>query len=117
MLSVPLFLMEPSRMSWKEPADRHNDAIVEAIHAAAHIIAKEIHRMADLEAQALADLNTAITNIGAAITVEIEALKAALANNVPPVDNSPAIEAAVSNLNALAKSLTDSVTPPVTPTP
>ncbi len=105
-------------MAWKEPSERHNDALIEAIDRAArhiaHAITEGFKHMADVEAQALADLTTAVTNIGTAITTEIAALKAALAGNVPPVDHSPAIEAAVTNLNNLAASLTASL-PPATP--
>ena len=107
-------------MSWKEPSERHSDDLIQAIHEAAHLLAHTLKEgfklMADVEAQALADLATAVTSIGTAITAEIAALQAALANNVPPVNNSPAIEAAVTNLNTLAASLTASL-PPATPAP
>lgn len=69
--------------------------------------------MADKQAQALTDLNNAVTNIGAAIAAEIAALQAALTNQ--GVDDSPAIETAVTNLNNLAASLKASVTTPVAP--
>ena len=101
-------------------SDRHSGETVDAIHAAARLVAHAITEgfklMADVEAQALADLTAAVTNIGTAITAEIAALQAALANNVPPVDHSPDIEAAVTNLNNLAASLTASL-PPATPAP
>ena len=104
-------------MSFHPDQDRHDD-LMQAIHKAAHTIATAITEgfklMADVEAQALADLSAAVTNIGTAITAEIAALQAALANNVPPVDHSPAIETAVTNLNTLAASLTASL-PPATP--
>ncbi len=100
-------------MAWKEPAERHSDDLITAIGHAAHLIATTIEKgfahMADAETQALADLSTAITNIGNAIAAEITALQAALAAATPPVDNSPAIEAAVTNLNNLTASLKASV--------
>lgn len=108
-------------MSWKEPSERHSEDTIKAIHEAAHHIATAIKEgfqlMADVEAQALADLSTAVTNIGNAITAEIAALKAALAAAQPPIDHSPAIETAVSNLNALASSLTSSLPPAAAPAP
>jgi hypothetical protein len=104
-------------MSWKEPAERHSDALIEAIEAAAHRIATAIlegfKSMADPQAQALADLTAAITNIGTAIAAEISALQTALAAG--GVNDSPAIEAAVTNLNALTASLTASLPPAATP--
>jgi len=48
--------------------------------------------MADLEAQALADLATAVSSVGDAIAAEIAALQAAL--TAQGIDHSPAIEAA-----------------------
>lgn len=67
--------------------------------------------MADVEAQALADLSTAVTNLADAVTAEIQALQAALSAVTPPIDHSPAIEAAVTNLNNLAASLKESIPP------
>jgi hypothetical protein len=99
-------------MSFHPEQERH-DALIAALNR----IAKGIQHMADAQAQALADLNTAITNIGAAITAEIAALTAALAQ--AGVNDSPAIETAVSNLNALTASLTSSLpapTPAAAPT-
>ena len=99
-----------------DPADRHNDAIVEAIHAAAHRISATLKEgfqlMAD-ETKALADLTDAVSAIGNAIANEIAALKTALANQ--GVDNSPAIETAVTNLNNLTAGLQASL--PGTPAP
>jgi hypothetical protein len=101
-----------------DPADRRSDDIIEAIHAAAHVVATAIteglKHMANAEAQALADLSAAITAIGLAITNEIGALQTAL--GAAGVDNSPAIEASVSKLNGLTASLTASLpaTPPAT---
>jgi hypothetical protein len=104
-----------------DPAERHNDAMVEAIHKAARLIATAItegfHHMADTEAQALADLNAAVSALSDAVTAEIAALVAALAANVPPVDHSPAIEASVAKLNDLATALKASVPPAPTPAP
>lgn len=97
-------------MSFNVERDRH-----EALIAVLTRIAEGIEIMADVEAQALADLTTAVTNIGTAITAEIAALKAALAGATPPVDHSPAIEAAVTNLNNLAASLTASLPPATAP--
>ena len=112
---------------WNSPMPRfhqeqeQHDELITAIGRAAHLIANAIKDSAMSEAQALADLSTAVTNLGTAITAEIAALQAALAANVPPVDNSPAIETAVTNLNNLAASLTASIPvptpPPVTPAP
>lgn len=98
-------------MSFNPEHDRHV-----ALMAALHRLTEGIIRMADVEAQALADLQAAITQIGAAVTAELAALKTALAGTTPPVDHSPAIEAAVTNLNTLAASLTSSL-PPATPAP
>jgi hypothetical protein len=97
-------------MSFNREQDQH-EAILGALHHLANTIEKGFLDMADLQAQALADLATAVTNIGTAITAEIAALQAALAGNVPPVNDSPAIEAAVTNLNNLAASLTASLPP------
>ena len=67
---------------WQEPSERHSDALIAAIHAAAHTVAKAITEgfihMASVEDQALADLAAAVTAIGTAITAEIAALQAAL---------------------------------------
>ena len=101
---------------WKDPAERHNDAMVEAIHHASHRIANALTQgfklMAD-ETQALADLTAAVTQIGTAVAAEIAALTAALAG--AGVNNTPAIETAVTNLNALSASLKASL--PATPAP
>jgi hypothetical protein len=59
------------------------------------------------EDQALADLSAAVTTLGTAVAAEITALQAALAKQ--GVDNSPAIEKAVSNISALVNSLTNSL--------
>lgn len=64
--------------------------------------------MADAQTKALADLNAALTNIADAISAEIAALQAALANSDQP-DDSGQIEAAVTNLNALTDSLKKSI--------
>jgi hypothetical protein len=103
-------------MSFHPDDDRHS-ALLHAIHEAATLIAKEFRHMADAEAQALADLSTAVTNLSTAVTAEIAALTAALAATVPPLDHSPAIEAAVTNLNSLATALKASIPPAPTPTP
>jgi len=105
-------------MSWKDPSERHHEAMVEAIHVASHRIVHALEQgfriMAD-ETQAIADLTAAITAIGDAVTAEIAALTAALAN--AGVNNSPAIETAVTNLTALTASLKASIPPTPTPTP
>lgn len=100
---------------WKSEAERHNDAIIEAIDKASHRIATAITEgfihMADVQAQALQDLSVAIANITNAITDEITALTAAIA--AQGIDDSPAIESAVTNLNNLTASLKASVAPTV----
>lgn len=104
-------------MSWKEPQERHSDALIEAIHAASRHIASSIEKgfkhMADAQTKALADLNAALTNIADAISAEIAALQAALANTGQP-DDSGQIEAAVSKLNDLTAALKTSI-PKVAP--
>ena len=99
-------------MSWKDPAERHHDAMIEAVHKAAQLIATSIKQgfelMAD-ETKALADLVTAVSGVGDAIAAEIAALTAALA--AQGVDNSPAIEASVSKLNDLTAGLKASLPP------
>jgi hypothetical protein len=98
-------------MSWKEPSERHNDALIEAIQHAAHLISTAITQgfkhMADREAQALADLQSAVTDLGAAIAIEITALQNAI--NAQGVNNSPAIETAVSNIRSLIGGLNASI--------
>lgn len=118
-------------MPWKEPSERHNDAVIEAIHAASRHIASSIEKgfkhMADAQTAALADLATAVTGIADSISAEIAALQAAVtqaaqnAANMQP-DDSAAIEAQVSKLNDLNAALKASVAPatstvPATPTP
>lgn len=63
--------------------------------------------MADAQAQALADLQTSIANLGDEIAAEIGALQKALSASSQP-DDSGAIEAAVTNLNDLAAKLKES---------
>ena len=103
---------------WKDPSERHHEAMVEAIHQASHRIVHALEQgfriMAD-ETQAIADLTAAITAIGDAVTAEIAALTAALAN--AGVNNSPAIETAVTNLTALTASLKASLPSTSAPTP
>lgn len=65
------------------------------------------------EAQALTDLQSAVTDIGAAIAVEITALQNAI--NAQGVNNSPAIEASVTNIRALIGTLNQSVAPAAPP--
>lgn len=65
------------------------------------------------EAQALTDLQSAVTDIGAAIATEITALQNAI--NAQGVNNSPAIEASVANIRSLIGSLNQSVNPTVAP--
>lgn len=108
-------------MSWKDPQERHSDAMVEAIHKASQLIATAIREgfihMASVEDQALADLAAAITSLSDAVAAEIQALQAAI--NAQGVNNSPAIEASVTKINDLVSSLKASVTsiatPPATP--
>ena len=99
-------------MPWKEPSERHSDDLIEAIGIAAHRISTAITQgfahMADAQAKALADLNTALTDIADAISAEIAALQAALTASAQP-DDSGQIEAAVTNLNALTASLKASI--------
>ena len=109
--AFPHHIPRTIRMPWKEPAERHNDAIIEAIHAASRHISSSIEKgfkhMADAQAQALADLQTAIATIGDEIAKEIGALQKALSASSQP-DDSGAIEAAVTNLNDLAAKLKES---------
>jgi hypothetical protein len=62
------------------------------------------------EAQALIDLQSAVTAITAAVAAEITALQNAI--NAQGVNNSPAIEASVANLRSLIGTLNASVAPP-----
>ncbi len=65
------------------------------------------------ESTALTDLQSAVTDIGTAIAAEIVALQAAI--NAQGVNNSPAIEAAVTNMRSMIGALKTSAggTPPV----
>ncbi len=63
--------------------------------------------MADQEAQALADLQQAVVDLGTAVAIEINALQAAI--NAQGVNNSPAIEASVKNIRDLIGGLNSSV--------
>lgn len=102
-----------------DPTERRSEDLVAAIEKAAHRIATAITQgfahMADKQAQALTDLTTAINNIGSAIAAEIAALQGAL--SAQGVDDSPAIETAVTNLNNLTASLKSSVAPPASTVP
>lgn len=100
-------------MSFHPNSDRH-DELVRALHRIATSIEKGFIHMADVEAQALADLSAAVTAIGDAVAAEIGALQTALAN--AGVNNSPAIEASVTQLNTLAANLKASL-PAAAPTP
>lgn len=112
-------------MPWKEPSERHNDAVIEAIHAASRHISSSIEQgfkhMADAQTKALADLTTAVSGIANSVSAEIGALQAAVtqavqnAANIQP-DDSAAIEAQVSKLNDLNAALKASVAP-ATPAP
>src|ERR1700743_898456 len=62
------------------------------------------------ESQALADLQSAVTDITAAVAAEITALQNAI--NAQGVNNSPAIEASVTNLRNLIGTLNASIAPP-----
>lgn len=70
--------------------------------------------MANAESQALADLTAAVTDLTAAVATEITALQAAI--NAQGVNNSPAIETAVSNIRSLIGGLNASIPAPA-PTP
>ena len=102
--------------------ERHAD-LIGAIGAAAHLIANSIKQgfehMASVEDAALADLAAAVTSLASAVATEIQALQAAI--NAQGVNNSPAIETAVTNIKQLVSDLKTSVapiaTPPATPTP
>jgi len=108
-------------MAWKSEQERHSDAVVEAIHAAAHTVSRAILKgaqiMSDAQTAALADLATAVTSIADSISAEITALQAAVtaaaqnAANMQP-DDSAAIEAQVSKLNDLNAALKASVAAP-----
>lgn len=103
------------RMSWKEPSERHSDAIIEAIDKASHRVATAIEKgfihMADVQAQALQDLSVAVANLSNAVADELAALTAALA--AQGIDDSPQIEASVGNINNLVTQLKNSVAPSV----
>jgi hypothetical protein len=62
------------------------------------------------EATALADLQSAISDIGTAIAAEVVALQAAM--NSQGVNNSPAIESSVQNLKDMAATLKNSLAAP-----
>lgn len=104
-------------MAWKSESERHSDAMVEAIHHAAHQISealtKGFQHMADVEAQAIADLQTAVVAVGDAIATEIQALQAAMNNQ--GVNHTPEIVASTTRLNQLVSDLKTSVTPPAAP--
>ncbi len=101
-------------MAWKEPSERHSDDTITAIHHAANRIATAITEgfkyMADTEAQAIADLQQVVSDIGAAIATEIIALQAAM--NSQGVNNSPAIENSVAKMRSLVGTLNGSIAPP-----
>ena len=67
------------------------------------------------EDQALADLQSAVTDVGTAIALEITALQNAM--NAQGVNNSPAIEASVTKIRSLIGSLNVSLQPPVVTPP
>jgi hypothetical protein len=77
------------------------------------LLTQGLEYMADVEAQALADLSTAVSNVSDAITAGVAALTSALANNSPPIDHSPAIEGAVASLNTAAAALKNAIPPVV----
>jgi hypothetical protein len=94
---------------------RHEDLIEVVREASRHIataIKEGFIHMADVEAQALADLQSAVTDLGTAIAAELVALQAAM--NAQGVNNSPAIETSVSNIRNMIASLKTSAsgTPP-----
>jgi hypothetical protein len=105
-----------------DPAERHSEDLIAAVDRAAERIATAITQgfefMASTEAQALADLQSAVTDLGAAIAVEITALQNAM--NAQGVNNTPAIEASVANIRNLIGGLNASIaaaTPPPVITP
>ena len=71
--------------------------------------------MANQEAQALTDLQTAISQIGTAIAAEVVALQAAM--NAQGINNTPAIEASVANIKAMTVTLNNSLAAPAPPPP
>lgn len=71
--------------------------------------------MANVEAQALADLQSAVTDLGAAIAKEITALQNAM--NAQGVNNTPAIETSVANIRSLIGGLNASIATTTAPPP
>ena len=104
-------------MSRFHPDDERHADLIAAINAAAHLIATSIKQgfehMASVEDAALADLAAAVTSLASAVATEIQALQAAI--NAQGVNNSPAIETAVQNINTLVSDLKTSVAPIATP--
>lgn len=90
-----------------DPVRDQHEQLMQAIHGAAHHVATAITEgfklMVDVQAQALADLNTAVSGIADAVSTATAALQAALAN--AGVNDSAAIEAEVTKLNDLAAAL------------
>lgn len=98
-------------MSFNPEQDRH-DELVRTLTR----IAKGIESMAaavNQEAQAITDLQSAISAIGTAIAAEIVALQAAM--NAQGVNNTPAIEASVANIKAMTATLNNSLAAPAPP--
>lgn len=99
---------------WKSAEHVRHDELVETLRHAAHQIATAITQgfkhMADTEAKALADLTSAVSNVGDAIAAEIQALQAAL--TAQGIDHSPEIEASVTKLNDLTAALKTSLPAP-----
>jgi IPT/TIG domain len=109
-------------MPWKEPSERHSDDLIAAIDRAAHKLAhsftegfKLMAAAVNAETQAIADLQSAITDVGTAIATEIVALQAAM--NAQGVNNSPAIEASVQKIKDLTSTLNNSLAAPPPPPP
>jgi hypothetical protein len=107
-------------MTWNNPDSLHHDAMINAIHEASRHIALAITEgfktMADAQAQALADLSTAVSEMAAAVTAavnEIETL-GANAGAIQPND-SAAIEAQAAAIKMATSALTAAIPAPVTP--
>ena len=126
LTAFPLLSHGTAMSSRFDPNDRRHDDLIETIQAAARLISHTIKEgfihMADAQAQALADLTTAVQGIADAIAGEIAALQAAtsaaIANaaNIQP-DDSAAIEASVTKLNDLTAGLKASLPAPAAPAP
>src|ERR1700678_3986837 len=108
-------------MSFDPQQDRHDSLVHHillldrALHRIATALEKGFEHMANQEAQALTDLQTAISQIGTAIAAEVVALQAAM--NAQGINNTPAIEASVANIKAMTVTLNNSLAAPAPPPP